>query len=208
MLVCVAALICLEAAMRATSPWQRWSNPRYVALSRSFSELDALLEDVHSRGGPTRYFDEFVYAHGEKRTRHVNFTSYYSARRTPDSAPLAEATHIVWTFGGSTMANTETTDSLTIANTWARVFTRALGPTHVKNFGTGGFFSSYELIKFQKLLREVPTRERPTISICYDGYNDAEYGFQYGPGSLHKDLSLKLEALVPGRHLVLWTYTT
>jgi hypothetical protein len=94
------------------------------------------------------------------------------------------------------MENTETTDRLTIANTWARIFNDSLGPTHVKNFGTGGYFSSYELIKFQKLLREVPKSELPTMAIFYDGYNDAMNGFQYGPGRLQSDLSLKLQALV------------
>jgi hypothetical protein len=201
-------LIALEAAARLVTRRAQWLNPRYVELSAGFEELDALIEDVYSRGGRTGYYDEFLYAPPQKATRHVNFTAYYSARHTPDSVPLDAAEHIVWTFGGSTMENTETTDSLTIANTWARVFNRELGPAHVKNFGAGGFFSSYELIKFQKLLREVPDAERPTISIFYDGYNDAEFGFQYGPGRLQKDLSLKLQALVQGRHLVLWAYAS
>jgi hypothetical protein len=206
--VAVLVLLALEVLVRLTTRGPRWLNPRYVALSQGFAELDALIEDAYSPGSRTIYRDEYLYSAPQKATRHVNFTGYHAARRTPDSVRLDSAEHIVWTFGGSTMQNTETTDSLTIANTWARVLNRALGPTHVKNFGTGGFFSSYELIKFQKLLREVPPSEHPTISIFYDGYNDAEYGFQYGPGSLQKDLSLKLQALVDGNHGITWMYAT
>lgn len=183
-----------EALFRITSG-PRWLNPYYVQISRDFSELEALIEDTQSTP-ELKYYDEFLYAAGPFSSTHVNFTDYYSARLTPDSVPLAQAEQIVWTFGGSTMENTETTDSLTIANTWAKIFNDSLGPTHVKNFGAGGFFSSYELIKFQKLLREVPENELPTMAIFYDGYNDAQYGFQYGPGSLQKDLSLKVQALV------------
>jgi len=104
------------------------------------------------------------------------------------------------------MENTETTDHLTIANTWAKIFNDAIGATHIKNFGTGGFFSSYELIKFQKLLREVPEDERPTIAIFYDGYNDALFGFQYGPGSFQKDITLKLQALVEHQNVKIGLY--
>lgn len=207
-IVALAGLIALEVAARIISRGPRWLNPRYVELSRGFAELDALIADAGwGPGDPPRYYDEFLYAPAPVSTGHVTFTDYYSARRTPDSVSLPDAEHIVWTFGGSTMENTETTDSLTIANTWARVFNRELGPTHVKNFGAGGFFSSYELIKFQKLLRDVPDDERPTMAIFYDGYNDAEFGFQYGPGQIQKDLSLKLQALVEHRHLALWTYS-
>jgi hypothetical protein len=207
-LAVVLALLALEAAVRVASRSPQWLNPRYLELSAGFAELDALIEDVYSAGHGSQYQDEFLYVPRQKSTRHVNFTPYYSARLTPDSVPLHSAQYIVWTFGGSTMENTETTDSLTIANTWAREFNRELGSVHVKNFGTGGFFSSYELIKFQRLLRRVPAAERPAISIFYDGYNDAEYGFQYGSGSLQKDLALKLEALVDGRHVSLLAYSS
>jgi hypothetical protein len=183
----------------------RWLNQHYVAISSDFAELDALIDDTQNTAG-IQYYDEFLYAMAPYSSTHVNFTGYYSARLTPDSVPLAEAEHIVWTFGGSTMENTETTDNLTIANTWARLFNESLGPTHVKNFGTGGFFSSYELIKFQKLLREVPADELPTMAIFYDGYNDALFGFQYGPGNLQKDLSLKLQALVEYDNLTTGAY--
>jgi hypothetical protein len=207
--VVVAALLALEVAARLMRPESPWLNPRYVRLSEAYPDLDALIADADwGPGGVTRYYEEFLYAKQPSTSAHVTFTEYYSARLTPSSVPLGSAEHIVWTFGGSTMENSETTDSLTIANTWARHFNRALGPTHVKNFGTDSFFSSYELIKFQRLLREVPTSERPTMALFYDGYNDAVYGYQYGPGRMQGDLSFKLQALVERRHATLWAHTT
>jgi hypothetical protein len=196
-------IVLAEGLVRVTAG-PHWLNQHYVQISSGFAELDSLTEDTQNLSG--MYYDEFLYAMAPYSSTHVNFTGYYSARLTPDSVPLYQAEQILWTFGGSTMENTETTDSLTIANSWARLFNQSLGPTHVKNFGTGGFFSSYELIKFQKLLREVPAGERPTMAIFYDGYNDALFGFQYGPGSLQKDLSLKLQALVEYDDLRLGTY--
>jgi hypothetical protein len=197
--------ILLAELLARVTAGPRWLNQHYVQISSDFAELDALIEDTQNTAG-IQYYDEFLYAMAPYSSTHVNFTEYYSARLTPDSVPLDQAEQIVWTFGGSTMENTETTDSLTIANTWARLFNEELGPTHVKNFGTGGLFSSYELIKFQKLLREAPEAELPTMAIFYDGYNDALFGFQYGPGSLQKDLSLKLQALVEYDNLAIGAY--
>lgn len=203
-LIGLVCLLAVEGLARLTggpgSP-----NASYMEISSGFEELAALIEDTQNTP-ELKYYDEFLYAAGPFSSTHVNFTDYFSARWTPDSAPLAQAEYVIWTFGGSTMENTETTDSLSIANTWARVFSDSLGPAHVKNFGAGGFFSSYELIKFQRLLREVPENELPTIAIFYDGYNDAVYGFQYGPGRMQKDLSLKLQALVEGDHLTSGLY--
>jgi hypothetical protein len=202
----LALLVLVEAWLRITAPEVRWFNARYMEISHDFPDLDALVaERWHYR---TRYHPEFLYAQDPVSRELVTFTDYFGARRTPSSVPLNEAEHIVWTFGGSTMENTETTDSLTIANTWAAELNRALGPTHVKNFGTGGFFSSYQLIKFQRLLREVPQEDLPGIAIFYDGYNDAVNGLQYGAGRLQRDLDRKLEAVVEHRNLALWLLAT
>lgn len=209
LLAALLVLIVLEIAVRFTAPEAPWLPARYVELSEDLPELDELVAEAGwGPGDPPRYYPEYLYAAAPVEGEHINFTAYYSARLTPDSVPLAEAEHIVWAFGGSTLENTETTDSLSIANTWARVFNERLGPTHVKNFGTGGFFSSLELIKFQRLLREVPAAERATLAVFYDGYNDAVYGFQYGAGSMQGDLSLKLRALVERRYGTLWAYSS
>jgi hypothetical protein len=208
MYLVVAGLVCLlavEGLVRITSG-PRWLNAHYVEISGDFAELEALIADTQNTHPAPKYYDEFVYAAAPVSTDHINFTDYYSARWTPDSVPLAEAENIIWTFGGSTMENTETTDSLTIANIWARIFNDSLGPSHVKNFGAGGFFTSYELIKFQRLLREVPESELPDIVIFYDGFNDALNGFQYGPGRPQTDLSLKFQALVEHHDVTMAIY--
>jgi hypothetical protein len=202
----LALLILLEAWLRITAPEVRWFNPRYMEISREFPDLDALVATQWYY--QTRYQPEFLYASGPVTRDLVTFTDYFGARLTPSSVPLNQAEHIVWTFGGSTMENTETSDTLTIANTWAAELNRVLGPTHVKNFGTGGFFSSYQLIKFQRLLREVPQDELPGIAIFYDGYNDAVNGLQYGAGRLQLDLERKLEAVVEQRNLALLLLAT
>jgi hypothetical protein len=199
----------LEITARIITRGPRWANPYYVEISKDFNELNQLLGDIQKaqQHGLPKYYQEFLYASSPFQSVHLNYTNYYSSRLVPDSAPLNEAENIIWTFGGSTMQNEETTDDLTIANTLAKMFNRALGPTHVKNFGVGGFFSSYELIKFQKLLREVPESELPTMVIFYDGYNDSVFSFLYGAGSMVRHLSLKLQALVEHKDLSLSTYS-
>jgi hypothetical protein len=204
---CFIGALVLEVYARISTRGPRWLNPHYVEISASLSELNDLIEDTQNTA-PPKYYDEFLYAPGPVTTTHINFTDYYSSRLTPDSRLIEEADIIIWTFGGSTMENTETTDEMTIANTIARIFNERAGPTHVKNFGTGGFFSSYELIKFQKLLREVPEKELPHIAVFYDGYNDSYFGFQYGPGSLQDDLSQKIASLVEHRYGPLWLYSS
>jgi hypothetical protein len=200
-----STILGLEAFIRISTHGPKRVNSNYVEMSAAFTDLDALITDSQIVASP-KYYDEFIYAPGPLTSDHINFTDYFSSRLTPDSSPITEAEFIIWSFGGSTMENTETTDRLTIANTLAKKFNERLGPSHVKNFGTGGFFSSYELIKFQKLLREVPENELPHIAIFYDGFNDAQYGFQYGPGSLQKDLSLKIQALVEHEYGTMWIY--
>jgi hypothetical protein len=197
-----------EVSIRVLAPSSMPLHPNYVKISRGFADLDALIRDNQNAHTAPKYYEEFLYSVAPVTTDYVTFTDYYSARLTPDSVPLAAAQHIVWTFGGSTMENRETTDTLTIANTLAKEFNESLGPTHVKNFGTVSFFSSLELIKFQKLLREVPDSERPTIAIFYDGYNDAIHGYLFGAGRMQSDLSQKLQALVENRYFVNLLYAT
>jgi hypothetical protein len=207
LMIVLLCVLVVEGTTHLLTRGPRWVNPYYVEMSKDFARLDELISDKQNTHH-LKYYDEFLYATAPISLTHISYTDYYSSRWTPDSVPLSEAENIVWAFGGSTMENQETTDDLTIANTWAKVFNRTLGPTHVKNFGTGSFFSSYELIKFQKLLREVPESELPSMVIFYDGYNDANNSFLFGAGNMQKDLSLKLQALVEHRYLVLWSYAS
>lgn len=203
----VTCVLVVEGVARFLTRGPKHLSPLYLEMSQGFEHLDALIEDGQKLADAPTYYEEFLYGPTPVASMHINITDYYSARWAPDSVPLAESEHIIWAFGGSTLQNTETTDSLTIANTWAKIFNRELGPTHVKNFGTGGFATSYELIKFQKLLRQVKHAELPTIAIFYDGYNDAAQGFQNGVSNIPKNISLKLEALIEHDNLAIATYT-
>lgn len=203
----VVSLGLAEGYARWKSRGPKWTNPYYLEMSQGFPELEGFLNDrdiVFSQ--PQRYYDEFLYGPEPISLTHLTFTDYFSARLTPDSVPLEQAEHIIWLFGGSTMMNMETTDRQSIANTMAIEFNKALGPTHVKNFGQGSFISSYELIKFQRLLREIPEEELPSIAVFYDGYNDANNTYQFGAGKMQRDLVQKLEFMVESQDLKLIIY--
>ena len=112
-----------------------------------------------------KYYEEYLRGSDPLLSTHVNIADYNTARLTPDSVALSEVVNIVWIFGGSTMQNTETIDELTIANSLASELNELLEPTHVKNLGEGSLYSSYELIKSQKLLDGVQINEIPTLVI-------------------------------------------
>jgi hypothetical protein len=80
-------------------------------------------------------------------------------------------------------------------------------PATVVNFGTGGFQSSLENIKFQELLRQVPANERPAVVIFYDGFNDAGLATLFKAGSYQNDLVKKIEALIKGHHVKMFFYS-
>ena len=152
------------------------------------------------------YWEYYLYSTAPRKSKDAEFTSYFSARATPDSLPIKSARNIIWMFGGSTMQNLETTDRLTIANTVAKTLNPAAGVA-VLNFGVGSFHSTLELIKFHDLLRRVKRSEHPKVAVFYDGFNDASHSFNFGPGNLQSDLSNKLAALVEGDYQTLLIYS-
>ena len=87
----LVGLLLLEAAARILTRGPKWANPRYVEISKDFEYLDDLIADNQISYVAPKYYDEFLYATIPSSTTHVNFTDYYSARWTPDSAPLSEA---------------------------------------------------------------------------------------------------------------------
>jgi hypothetical protein len=165
--------------------------------------LPQLLRDRHRLGGAgdgtLKYYDYDLYALAPISTETITFTEYHSARLTPASLPHQKAEMIVWTFGGSTMQNLETTDDLSIANTIAKVFISHGIKARVENFGVGAFQSTLELVKFSNLLARVLPAERPKVAIFYDGFNDPYHAYTAGAGVMQHDLSRKLAALVEGR---------
>jgi len=192
-LIGAGACAALEIAARYSSS----ASPtalRYRKISQGFRDLAELERDL--RIGKTAYADYQLYTNAPRSTPTFTITPYYSSRRTPASFPREDADTIVWTFGGSTMQNAETSDDLSIANAIATTLAAAGLRPRVENFGIGSFQSSLEFIQFSRLLARVSERERPQIAAFYDGFNDPTHGYLYGAGAIQSDLSQKVGLLV------------
>ncbi|HJR76030.1 MAG TPA: hypothetical protein VJ805_03620 [Nitrospiraceae bacterium] len=177
---------------------------RYLEISDRYPLLRQLISDWNALR--FTYHDYYVYSPAPASSQTVNFTEYFGARLTPDSASHESVKQVVWAFGGSTMQNLEADDRLTLANQIAVELNKANAGVSVYNFGAGGFQSSLEAIKFQDLLRRVPASQRPTTAIFYDGFNEAMYGYYFGAGAMQADLSMKMRDLVERRYPRLITY--
>lgn len=199
------ALGVVEIAARLLGVGQFQENPRYIAISHGFPQLTQLINDKQAHNG-LRYYDFYLYAAAPFATSTVNFTNYHSSRLTPSSLPRSQAKMIVWTFGGSTMQNVETTDDLSIANTIAKSLNAHGLSARVENFGVGSFQSSVEMVQFSRLITAVPDSERPSIAIFYDGFNDAAHSYLFGPGAIQRDLGDKVAMLVEERSSRLTIY--
>ncbi len=172
-------------------------NPDYLAISEGFEDLDQLLLDRRECGKQkAKFFEYFIYSSPPCQTPTVNVRNYLSARATPSSQPGGT---VIWTFGGSTMKEWETTDQWTIANTIAEEMNASGLKVRVENFGVGSYQSSMELVKFVTLAARVPEEELPQIVVFYHGGNDANHGMHFGPGAIQNDLSQKLSHLVERR---------
>lgn len=205
--LCLAVVLAgIEIGARFILPSDE-AHPLYLAISRDFKHLQQLLEDRQKHARELKYYDYHLYARKPSKTPSVTFTEYWSSRRTPASLPRGESSTIVWTFGGSTMQNLETTDELSIANTIAKSFDAYGLRPRVENFGTQSFHTPLELIRFTHLLAQVPETERPAIAIFYDGFNDARHGYLFGAGRIQYDLGAKIAALVEGQHTKLVLYS-
>jgi hypothetical protein len=198
------ALGSLEIGARLLGVGEPQQNRRYMAISEGFPRRDQLVRDMLA--GRTMYRDYQLHSGAPLSTPTINFTTYYSSRLTPDSVPRSQAKTIVWAFGGSTMQNAETTDDMTIANTVAKSFNAIGLNARVENFGVGSFHSSLEMVQFSRLLDAVPENERPSIAIFYDGFNDSQHSFLFGPGAIQHDLAAKVAMLVEGRSGLLAIY--
>jgi hypothetical protein len=200
----VSVIVLLEVASRIIVPHGR-ENPLYLEMSTALPELQDLLRDKKSFTDQ-RYYDYFVYSVKPGKSKTMSFDGYGSARRTPDSFSEADADTRIWTFGGSTMQNMETTDRLTIANSIARRHKRLGLRSHVSNFGAGSFQSSLELIKFTTILARTDESRKPDVVVFYDGFNDSNHAYLFGAGRMQADISGKISALVENRPLVMLAY--
>jgi hypothetical protein len=199
----VVSIVVIEIGWRLIST-EKSENPRYLAASKDFPELQQLLKDKYIGG--LKYYDYHYFALAPFSSKTVTITDYFSSRRTPASVERSEARTIVWAFGGSTMQNFETSDEFTIANTIAQRFAHAGLKPRVENFGVGSFQSSLEFVKFGRLLAAIPEKHHPKIAVFYDGFNDIGSAFAFGAGTLQKDLALKLAALVESRSGIVTLY--
>lgn len=208
--ICVALLL-IEGLARGLSYYQRsYRRPdlmaRLIARHPESARISAALDAyrVKCGGAPFLYEDYYIFRRVPCETPDVAFTSYFSSRRSPDAAPIAAGTPLVWLFGGSTMLDFSGPDDLTIANALALSMRRAGLPVSIANLGEGAFQSTLELIKFQALLRA--TDRPPDHAVFYDGYNDAYFGFSYGAGRPQGNLSKHFGAVVSGQHAALSAY--
>lgn len=160
------------------------------------------LKQLVSQGSPApqKYYDFHVHAFKPFSQPDLGFSDYFSARRTPASTPLGASKSIVWLFGGSTLQNLDTPDSLTIVNQFALNLKNAGKKVTVQNFGVGGFPISMELTKFADLLRRVPANERPQTVVFYDGFNEMGCGLYNGAGNLSGSLRSKMTTMVEGNY--------
>ena len=142
------------------------------------------------------YYEYWLYAFPPYTSATINITGFYSARLAPASAPTETATCRVWMFGGSTLADMETADALTISSQLAAALRERGVEAEVLNFGVPGYASSVELLKFQDILRRCAESRQPDVVVFYDGYNDPYLGWVGGAGNLQPDLSAKLEMVV------------
>jgi hypothetical protein len=154
----------------------------------------------------TRYYEYFLFSAAPCATATVNIGDFFSSRETPASVPADRAELTVWTFGGSTMQEFQTTDERSIANVIARTIAAAGIAVRVENFGSATFQSSLELTKFMALAARVPPDRLPDAVVFYDGYNDTNHGFFFGAGNMQNDLSAKLAALIEKKSGTLLLY--
>jgi hypothetical protein len=143
-----------------------------------------------------KYYEYFLFSSAPCATATVNVSDFFSSRQTPASQPEDRADLIVWTFGGSTMQEYQTTDARSIANTIAGTMAAAGVGVRVENFGATTFQSSMELVKLMTLAARVADQRLPHVVVFYDGYNEANHGYYFGAGHMQNDLSAKLAALV------------
>jgi hypothetical protein len=154
-----------------------------------------------------KYYEYYLFAPYPHNYDLLSITDYYSARKVPASESPGKGNLIIWAFGGSTMLNIETTDSLSIANQIAVNLRKKNIFPSIYNFGVWSYQSTLENLKFQELIKQVPPVERPDIVIFYDGYNDAGLTYFFGAGKMSINQSNKIKAIVEGNYTGLMVFS-
>lgn len=205
-LTSVAMVLAMEFLLRRNKS-SKVQAGRWHQLAAKWDKKDSHTKALHDPARGLNYYDYFIYSAAPYTSETLNYTDFYSARLCPDSVKQENAKTIIWTFGGSTMQNNETSDKLTIANQIAFNLNQKGKEVFIRNFGTGSFQSSKEFIKFQEILKNVDSVDRPDVVVFYDGYNDSVHGIMFGAGKTQGDLSQKIKMLVENRWDLMLRYS-
>ncbi len=148
----------------------------------SQKEIDRLVNETWIRGGlefePFTQFKERAY-----KSKYVN-VSPDGYRLTVPQGPWPPDPNAfnIFLFGGSTTFNYGVADYETTATYLQQDVQAAFPNKHiwVYNFGRGFYYSSQELILFERLLLK---QYRPDMAIFIDGLNDFGVGYEDKPGN-------------------------
>ena len=138
----------------------------------SVAEIRDILQETWRRHYAYEPFTQF--REGDYQGRYVNVSAdgYRNSRNQGPWPPSSEAANI-FVFGGSTTFGYGVTDDETIpSHLQRRLQERFNKPLHIYNFGRGHYYSSQELILFQRLISK---GFRPDAAIFIDGLNDFFY---------------------------------
>lgn len=116
-------------------------------------------------------------------------------RRTVEPAAEGQALE-VWTFGGSTMFGYNCADQWTVATYLAAALQKKTHtPVHVTNFGRPMYYTSQEMLLFERLLR---AGKRPAVAVFLDGLNDT---FQMQMADDHPALTPTLQKIMESEQI-------
>jgi hypothetical protein len=161
-----------DAFRPARNPEGKYSSDSLTAVypGLTVGERQALLQETWSR--PLVYDDQALFKEGAITGKYVNVDAA-GFRLSKDQGPWppSPANLNIFVFGGSTTFGYGVPDWQTVPSylqeSLSRGFTRKR--VCVYNFGVGYFYSTYERVRFEKLLVE---GVKPHIAFFIDGIND------------------------------------
>ena len=162
------------------APGYENKDAKYVYKSQGFSEdYWNKLSVEGSEVNISNYEDYYYVSPSLIENEYINIVDYYNSRKVNYISNLEDAKLKIWFFGGSTMLDLGVEDKLTIPSSVARRFFEEKKEVFIANFGTNGFNTTLERIKFIELLHKVSSQEIPDKVIFYHGVNDASYSYNY-----------------------------
>lgn len=136
----------------------------------TLSQIEELERETWTRGF---MYDPFVHLRERPYSgTYVNVSPYgYRKSFHQGPFPLDRSAYNIFFFGGSTAFGYGVSDTETIASYLEAALQKEFPhkTVYVYNFGQGGFYSSQELIFFERLL---VTGSKPDLAIFFDGLNE------------------------------------